>query len=333
MVDVNDRFATKGANLILQPEAFSDWGFVSSPWAPDNFKEGGFANLQKLPELSFNVDASMTGQFRQRDLRRAERDHRPKAQGPAGPLGPDNAWIGQNPDTGFIRIAPWIEPDPGIANPGLTLAQRRSLLAADGSHLGTGAACADPLAVGPCGNGYRESVIWADLRLPGAGDQGPVDRTRARGRRTSSEAWRSARTATARAPRARRKSRRSDRTCTPSGTSAGTRTAPRRSGSPSATTVGATSTGGCASARTSHGGPDELHPSVAADQSEVVVAWQEFAERGNDDSGRIELAHFRPSRTPGRRPRAGGRQRGERQVAPRRRPFGRPARRGLDRRA
>ena len=44
-----------------------------------------------------------------------------------------------------------------------------------------------------------------------------------------------------------------------------------------------------------HGGPDELHPSVAADQSEVVVAWQEFAERGNDDSGRIELAHFRPN--------------------------------------
>ena len=36
-------------------------------------------------------------------------------------------------DTGFIRIAPWIEPDPGIANPALTLAERRALLAADGS--------------------------------------------------------------------------------------------------------------------------------------------------------------------------------------------------------
>src|SRR5262245_222520 len=63
MVDVNDRLAAKGANVILQPEAFSDWGYAATPWQPDIFKEGGFANLQKTAQLVVNVNASMTGNF------------------------------------------------------------------------------------------------------------------------------------------------------------------------------------------------------------------------------------------------------------------------------
>ena len=47
---------------------------------------------------------------------------RASARRDPGPLRPDNAWIGQNPDTGFLAIAPWIVPDPGIADPSLTLA-------------------------------------------------------------------------------------------------------------------------------------------------------------------------------------------------------------------
>src|SRR5262249_55874704 len=43
MVDVNDRLQAKGANVILQPEAFSEWGYATTPWQPDIFKEGGFA--------------------------------------------------------------------------------------------------------------------------------------------------------------------------------------------------------------------------------------------------------------------------------------------------
>ena len=63
MVDVNDRFAAKGANVIIQPEAFSGWAYQSAPWEPDILKEGGFANLQKYPDWQANITASLTGNF------------------------------------------------------------------------------------------------------------------------------------------------------------------------------------------------------------------------------------------------------------------------------
>src|SRR5436853_256671 len=47
MIDVNARFLAKGANVVLQPEAFSEWAYAAAPWQPDIFKEGGFANLEK----------------------------------------------------------------------------------------------------------------------------------------------------------------------------------------------------------------------------------------------------------------------------------------------
>jgi hypothetical protein len=296
MMDVNDRFATKGANLILQPEAFSDWAFVPSPWSPDNFKEGGFANLQKIPEFSFNVDASMTGNFVNATFDGQSAIIGRKRKGPAEPLGPGNAWIGQNPDTGFLRIAPWIEPDPGLADPSLTLAQRRAKLATDGAKLRAGAPCGDALALGACGNGYRESIIWADLKLPGADGRGPVDRTRVKPPNFSRSIdvsgpgnpwWK----------RARQRS--------PQVAAVGSRVYvtwhDQREGAPARVWL-AVSTDGGRRFRKPFRMPaapgDQLHPSVAADGAQVVVAWQEFDSPGNDDAGRIELAHF----TPGGRP-------------------------------
>ena len=124
MIDVNDRFEAKGANVILQPEAFSDWGFRTDEWAPDVFKEGGFANLQKYPAWQANVDASLTGNFFDITFDGQSTIIGRRTKGDPGPLGPENAWIGQNPDTGFRAIGPWIAPDPGIADPSLTLAER-----------------------------------------------------------------------------------------------------------------------------------------------------------------------------------------------------------------
>ena len=121
MIDVNDRFEAKGANVILQPEAFSDWGFRTDEWAPDVFKEGGFANLQKYPAWQTNVDASLTGNFFDITFDGQSTIIGRRTKGDPGPLGPENAWIGQNPDTGFRTIGPWIVPDPGIADPSLTL--------------------------------------------------------------------------------------------------------------------------------------------------------------------------------------------------------------------
>ena len=289
MVDVNDRFATKGADVILQPEAFSDWAFVASPWAPDNFKEGGFANLQKLPEFRYNVDASLTGNFVNASFDGQSAIIGRKRKASPGSLGPDNAWIGQNPDTGFIRVGPWLEPDPGIANPALTLAQRRAMLAADGSKLLTGPPCPDSLAVGPCGNGYRESIIWADLKLPDDDQRVPVDRTRVlppnfkRSVNVSKDRWRDG-------------NQRSPQVAAV-GSHVYVVWHESSDDGTSKVWLAVSDDGGREFDRRirMRGGPDQLHPSVAADGDEVVVAWQEFAVSRDDDRGRIQLARFKPN--------------------------------------
>jgi hypothetical protein len=165
MVDVNDRFRAKGARVFVQPEAFDSWAFTTDEWSPDVFKEGGFANLQHDPAAVVNVNASMTGNLLDItfDGQTAILGRRQKSS--PGPLSASNAWIGQNPDGGFLALAPWIMPDPGILDATLSLAERRTILADAGQLLepGSGVPCADTLAVGACENGYREAVVWADV--------------------------------------------------------------------------------------------------------------------------------------------------------------------------
>jgi hypothetical protein len=180
MPDVNDRLAMKGANVILQPEAFDSWAFTTTEWLPDVFKEGGFATLQKQPEFLLNVNASMTGNLIDItfDGQTAILGRRRKTS--PGPLGPGNAFVGQNPDTGFLALAPWVVPDPGIAEPSLALGTRRSMLVETGMMLlpGSGVACPSSLAVGACENGYREAIVWTDVELPDGSMSAPVDPVR-----------------------------------------------------------------------------------------------------------------------------------------------------------
>jgi predicted amidohydrolase len=170
MIDVNDRYEAKGANLILQPEAYSEWAYAASPWQPDNFKAGGFAQVQRNPNFLYNVSPSMTGNLFEVtfDGQSAVVEKRRKAAAMA--LAAQNAWIGQNPDSGFRSIAPWILDDPGTIEPQLTLVERRTQLAAAGAELlpTSGMPCAGPTVYGPCTNGYRESVIYSDVELPDA---------------------------------------------------------------------------------------------------------------------------------------------------------------------
>ncbi len=180
MVDLNDRLAARHAHLLVQSEAFSSWAFQEDPWDPDIFKQGGYNNLQKHVDFLYNVAPSMTGNLFEITFDGQSAILRKGRKGPVGPLDGSNAWIGQNPDRGFLALAPWIVPDPGIADPSLTLAERRALLVAEGVKLlpGSGVQCPDPMAWGPCENGYRESVLWADLDLPDGLDViGPADTT------------------------------------------------------------------------------------------------------------------------------------------------------------
>ena len=296
MIDVNDRFLAKGANVVLQPEAFSEWAYAAAPWQPDIFKEGGFANLEKNVPWVANVDASMTGNFFDVTFDGQSAVLGRKRKTSPGPLGPGNAWIGQNPDTGFRIVAPWIEPDPGIANPALTLAERRARLAADGAQLlpGSGAACGGSLEVGACENGYREAVVFADVDLPAGATTAPVDPTLAPPPRFSAAVRVSGAEPLPVAQHAPRVAARGGRVYVVwhearAGLENVFLAVSRNRGRSFAPPI-----------RVSDhpaGAVAELNPAIAVRGGRVFVVWQEFAAGRNDDAGRIALARFDPRGT------------------------------------
>ncbi|MCW5893546.1 MAG: hypothetical protein KIT14_23775 [bacterium] len=287
MPDVNARFAAKGANLILQPEAFSSWAYDTAEWSPDVFKEGGFANLQRNPGWAANVNASLTGNLLDItfDGQSAILGRRTKTL--PGPLGAENAWIGQNPDTGFRAIAPWIVPDPGLGDPSLTLAQRRAQLAAQGAHLlpGSGIPCPGPRVPGACENGYREAVVWHDVTLPDGDGTGAVDATR----ETPPHFSASVRVTSAGGParRAPRVATRGKRVFVvwheasagelPNVFLAVGKHGGARFGAPIRVSGNA------------RGSVHETFPAIAVRGKRVAVVWQEFADGRSDDRGRIML--------------------------------------------
>jgi predicted amidohydrolase len=293
MVDVNDRLLARGANLILQPEAFSAWAYEAAPWEPDIFKEGGFANLQKHADFLVNVDASMTGNFFDItfDGQSAILGRRSKTD--PGPLAPGNAWIGQNPDTGFLAVAPWIVDDPGIATPGLSLAARRDALAAAGALLlpKSGVPCGGSLVVGACENGYREAIVFTDVDVP---TSGPVlrapDPVRAAPPRFGSNVRVNPPDAVPVAQHAPRVAARGARVfvvwhaAAPGGLENVWLAVSRDRGA----------TFGPPVRVSDHpaGAVAELHPAVATRGRRVWVTWQEWTAGRDDDAGRIVLARF-----------------------------------------
>jgi hypothetical protein len=289
MVDVNDRFEAKGANVILQPEAFSSWAFQSSPWDPDIFKEGGFANLQKNPSWQVNVDASLTGPFFDTLFDGQSAIIGRKRKAARGPLTGQNAWIGQNPETAFLEVGPWVSADPGIADPSLTLAERRQRLVADGSKLLTGPPCATSLTAGPCKGGYRESVIWEDVDVHGGPVTDSPDPVRAQPPHFSGATLASGKEKEPVAQHAPRVAARGKYVYA---------VWHERSGGADNVYLAVSRNHGIhfhKPVRVSDnaaGAVSELLPTVAARAGEVVVAWQEFADGRSDDRGRVMLARF-----------------------------------------
>jgi hypothetical protein len=293
MTDVNDRFEAKNAYLLLQSEAFSAWGFETAEWWPDIFKEGGFSFLQKHLGFVANVAPSLTGNLFDITFDGQTSLLGKKSKAAPGPLSAENAWIGQNSDTGFVRVGPWVIDDPGIGNPGLSLAARRTQLAATGVALlpGSGIPCASDLTVGACENGYRETVVHADVALPdGTAVLVPPDP----GPRVPTAFGTNLRINPADGP-------------TPA-PQRNARVAARRRrvavvwqderhGLP--TVYLATSTDGGASfsapVKVSDNAPGavaELHPDVVVANGKVRVVWQEFTDGADDDRGRIMLARL-----------------------------------------
>jgi predicted amidohydrolase len=165
------RLAEQGAEIVVQPDANDQpWAAPSatSNWQPDEWLGSVLGAIQpRYPSVRYNVCAMQTGNFfdivfdgqssiSSRDAP-TPADGRPdQTQTLVGVAEHRHTATGEALVGGFVALAPWVAPDPAVADLTLTLADRRARLMARGRALAPGGAHA---------NEYRESVIWADLRL------------------------------------------------------------------------------------------------------------------------------------------------------------------------
>lgn len=294
MVDANERYDAKRANLLIQSEGFSAWAFSSSDDGPDVLKEGGFGAVQRNPGILYNVVPALTGNLTNITFDGQSAIIAKRTTADPGPLSVTNAWIGQNPDSGFLTIAPWVIDDPGIAIPALTLTARRAQLKATGDQLLPNAptACPTSLSVGACRGGYREAIVFHDVEMPdgervlSAPDLTPRVPTSfgANVRVNASEAT----PVTQRHPRA-----------VAGGGKLYVAWDDDRDGYENvylavSANGGAGFAGDVKVSDNPPGSVVELFPQVAIAQTEGIlyVTWQEFVNGRDDDAGRIKLARF-----------------------------------------
>ncbi len=151
MPDVLDRLALDGVRLMLQPEAFTGWVTPDLPndeWGPDVVKEGGWGHVMRYPEFRANVLACMSA-----NLIDLAFDCQSAILSDPHLSAEADSFVGQDPDTGFARVAPWaIEDEPG------DVGERRRRLTDFSARLVPGSG--DPLE-----NGYRAGTVWLDLDL------------------------------------------------------------------------------------------------------------------------------------------------------------------------
>ncbi|HEU4539398.1 MAG TPA: nitrilase-related carbon-nitrogen hydrolase, partial [Polyangiaceae bacterium] len=151
MPDVVDRLALAGADVLVQPEAFSGWTIEEVPgdWLPDVFRQSAWAATQKHASLRGAVVPHLVG-----NLFDLVFDGQSAIVGDAAPGQLGFAYVGQPPQGGFLATLPWVEPDPGVADASLSLAACRAALRATGEALLPGGARAGQ---------YRDGVVFADL--------------------------------------------------------------------------------------------------------------------------------------------------------------------------
>ncbi|RMG18201.1 MAG: hypothetical protein D6729_07390, partial [Deltaproteobacteria bacterium] len=157
------RLDALGANLMVQPEAFSGWAVeeYSGDWLPDVFTQSSYGHTQRHAAFTHNVTPCLKGNLL--DLAYDCQSHIVEQ---AGLTGASGAFIGQDPYAGLVSVEPWVVEDPG---PPLSLEERRARLREVGEKLLPGSG--DPLE-----DAYTNHVVAADLR-PGrhrvAGDGAP----------------------------------------------------------------------------------------------------------------------------------------------------------------
>ncbi len=157
----------QGVEVVLQPDANDQpWAAPSKTWEwqPAEWLNAVLGSIQPLySRLRYNVCAMQTGNLF--DITFDGQSSITARDAPA-PSRPGGAFVGVDEAVhtvtgaalvgGFLAVAPWVMIDPVAVEPGLTLSERRARLSALGREL---------LPGGGQANRYRETAIWADLRI------------------------------------------------------------------------------------------------------------------------------------------------------------------------
>ncbi len=158
MADYIDRLDQMGVQLVIQPDAdLGGWATIkegNEVWYPDNWEAGNYMHVQKYPSIRHNVTPMMTG-----NLYEFRFDGQGSIMSDTAEGDPLRGFVGQIPDRGFAAVGRWAIEDPGRADPGLTLEQRRAVLMERAREMA-------PRSGSPLENAFGESVIWADLAVP-----------------------------------------------------------------------------------------------------------------------------------------------------------------------
>ena len=153
MPDMVGRLAALGADVFVQPEAFSGWTIEEVPgasdWLPDVVKQSGWAAAQKHAGYRYAVIPHLTGNLFDQVF-----DGQSAILGDAAPGEASPSYSGHDPEGGFIALAPWVAGDPGAEDPALSLDERRKALRSVGQELAPG---------GARENEYIETVVAADI--------------------------------------------------------------------------------------------------------------------------------------------------------------------------
>ncbi|UQA61850.1 hypothetical protein [Polyangium aurulentum] len=153
MPDMVDRLAAQGADVFVQPEAFSGWtvgeSANESAWSPDTLSQSAPAAVRKHAAYRYGVVPHLVG-----NLFDLVFDGQSVIVGDAVPGELRTAYVGQEPAGGVLAVAPWVMEDPGWKQPELSLSSRRATLREAGQELLPGAAR---------DNAYLETVIAADI--------------------------------------------------------------------------------------------------------------------------------------------------------------------------
>ena len=160
----------QGAQIVVQPDANDQlWAAPSKThdWQPAEWLNSVLGSIQPAyVHLCHNVCAMQTGNFfdisfdGQSTITTRDSTLPDPADRERGFVGVDDYrdTRTQEPLSGrMLAVAPWVVADPIEEYPDLTLGKRRERLAAVARELRPGGSRAGQ---------YRESVIWADLRLP-----------------------------------------------------------------------------------------------------------------------------------------------------------------------